>query len=41
MFRKSVKRHARRMTLFMLVLLVIEFVDEFVFGLWNNYFEFK
>ncbi len=35
MFRKSVKRHARRMTLFMLVLLVIEFVDEFVFGLVN------
>jgi len=35
MFRKSVKRHARRMTLFMVVLLVIEFVDEFVFGLVN------
>jgi FSR family fosmidomycin resistance protein-like MFS transporter len=35
MFRKSVKRHARRMTFFMLVLLVIEFVDEFVFGLVN------
>lgn len=33
MFRKSVMRHTRRMTLFMFVLLVIEFVDEFVFGM--------
>ncbi|MCL4253956.1 MAG: MFS transporter [Anaerolineae bacterium] len=33
MFRKSVMRHTRRMTIFMFVLLVIEFVDEFVFGM--------
>lgn len=33
MFRKSVMRHTRRMTLFMFVLLVIEFIDEFVFGM--------
>jgi FSR family fosmidomycin resistance protein-like MFS transporter len=33
MFRNSVKRHARRMTFFMFVLLVIEFIDEFVFGM--------
>ncbi|MDX2077365.1 MAG: MFS transporter [bacterium] len=33
MLQSSVKRHARRMTFFMFVLLVIEFIDEFVFGI--------